>query len=43
MATFFMFRKCSSEAIKAMSAERAEKSVGLIKKYEGKVNVHVRK
>lgn len=38
MATFFMFGKYSSEALNAMSAERTEKAVSLIKKYDGKVN-----
>ena len=38
MATFFMFRKYSSEALKQMSAERTDKVVSLIKKYGGEVN-----
>ena len=38
MATFFMFGKYSSEALKAMSTERTEKAVSLIEKHDGKVN-----
>ncbi|MHC4707985.1 MAG: GYD domain-containing protein [Planctomycetota bacterium] len=38
MATFFMFGKYSSEALKAMSAERTDKAVSLIKKFGGQVN-----
>ena len=38
MATFFMFGKYSSEALKEMSAERTDKAVNLIKKFGGKVN-----
>jgi uncharacterized protein with GYD domain len=37
MATFFMFGKYSSEALKEMSAERTEKAVSLIKKFGGEV------
>ena len=38
MATFFMFGKYSSEALKDMSAERTDKTVSLIKKFGGEVN-----
>ena len=38
MATFFMFGKYSSEALKEMGAERTEKAVNLIKKFGGEVN-----
>lgn len=38
MATFFMFGKYSSESLKAMSAERTDKAVGVIKKFGGEVN-----
>ncbi len=38
MATFFMFGKYSSEALKAMSAERTDNAVSLIKKFGGEVN-----
>jgi uncharacterized protein with GYD domain len=38
MATFFMFGKYSSEALKEMSAERTEKAVSLIKKVGGEVD-----
>jgi uncharacterized protein with GYD domain len=38
MATFFMFGKYSSEALKEMSSERTDKAVSLIKKLGGKVN-----
>ena len=38
MATFFMFGKYSLEALKAMSAERTDKAISLIKKFDGGVN-----
>ena len=38
MATFFMFGKYSSEALKEMGAERTEKAANLIKKFGGEVN-----
>jgi len=38
MATFFMFGKYSSEALKGMSAERTDKAISLIKKCGGEVN-----
>jgi uncharacterized protein with GYD domain len=38
MATFFMFGKYSSDAVKEISAERTDKVVGRIKKLGGKVN-----
>ncbi|MBA7607096.1 hypothetical protein ES703_14248 [subsurface metagenome] len=38
MATFFMFGKYSSEAIKDTSAERTDKAISLIKKFGGEVN-----
>lgn len=38
MATFFMFGKYSSEAIKEISAERTDKGLSLIKKFGGEVN-----
>ncbi len=38
MATFFMFGKYSSEALREMSAERTDKAVSLIKKFGGEVN-----
>jgi len=38
MATFFMFGKYSSEALKQMSAERTSKAVSLIKNFGGEVN-----
>jgi len=37
MATFFMFGRYSSEAVKGMSAKRTKEAEGLIKKHEGKV------
>lgn len=37
MATFFMFGKYSSEALKQMSAERTDRAVSLIKKFGGEV------
>ena len=37
MATFFMFGRYSSEAVKGMSAKRTKDAEGLIKKYGGKV------
>jgi uncharacterized protein with GYD domain len=37
MATFFMFGKYSSEALKEMSTERTEKAVSLIKTFGGEV------
>jgi uncharacterized protein with GYD domain len=37
MATFFMFGRYSSEAVKGMSAKRTKEAEGLIKKYGGKV------
>jgi uncharacterized protein with GYD domain len=37
MATFILFGKYSSEALKGMSAKRTDKVVGLIKKMKGKV------
>jgi uncharacterized protein with GYD domain len=37
VATFFMFGKYSSEALKEMSAERTEKAVSLIKTFGGEV------
>jgi len=37
MATFFIFGKYSSEALKEMSAERTEKAVSLIKTFGGEV------
>jgi uncharacterized protein with GYD domain len=38
MATFFMFGKYSSEALKELSAERTDKAVSLVKKFGGEVN-----
>ena len=38
MATFFMFGKYSSAALKEMSAERTDKAVSLLKKFGGEVN-----
>ena len=38
MATFFMFGKYSSEGLKEMSAERTDKAVSLIKKFDGEVD-----
>lgn len=38
MATFSMFGKYSSEALKEMSAERTDKAISLIKKFGGEVN-----
>lgn len=38
MATFFMFGKYSTEALKDMSSERTDKAVSLIKKFGGQVN-----
>ena len=38
MATFFMFGKYSSEALKEMSTERTDKAVSLIKKFGGELN-----
>lgn len=37
MATYFMFGKYSSDAVKGISAERTEKANALIKKFGGKV------
>jgi uncharacterized protein with GYD domain len=37
MATFVMFGKYSSEALKGISAERTEKAVSLIKRFGGEV------
>ncbi len=37
MATFFMFGKYSSEALKEMGAERTDKGANLIKKFGGEV------
>ena len=37
MATFFMFGRYSTEAVKGMSAKRTKDAEGLIKKYGGKV------
>ncbi len=37
MATFFMFGRYSSEAVKGMSAKRTKDAEGLFKKYGGKV------
>ena len=37
MATFFMFGKYSSEALKGMSAKRTDKVRGIIKKFGGQV------
>lgn len=37
MATYFLFGKYSSDAIKGMSAGRTEKSTKLIQKYGGEV------
>ncbi|MEE9122591.1 MAG: GYD domain-containing protein [Syntrophobacteria bacterium] len=37
MATFFMFGKYSAEAIKAISAERTQKVVDVVKKSGGEV------
>lgn len=39
MATFFMFGKYSSEALKGMSAARTDKAMGLIKKFGGEVKL----
>jgi uncharacterized protein with GYD domain len=36
MATFFMFGRYSSEALKGMSAKRTKEAEGLIKKFGGK-------
>ncbi len=38
MATYFMFGKYSSDAIKGISAARTQKANALIKKFGGKVN-----
>ena len=38
MAIFFMFGKYSSEGLKEMSAERTDKAVSLIKKFDGEVD-----
>jgi len=38
MATFFMFGKYSSEAIKAISIDRTDQAVKQIEKLKGKVN-----
>jgi len=38
MATFFMFGKYSSEALKEMSTGRTNKAISLIKKFDGEVN-----
>jgi len=38
MATYFMFGKYSSEAVKGMSAERTKECTNLIKELGGKVN-----
>lgn len=38
MATFFMFGKYSSEAMKGMSAKRTKRIISLVKKFGGKVN-----
>lgn len=38
MATYFMFGKYSSEALKQMSAERTDKAVSLLNKFGAKVN-----
>ena len=38
MATFFMFGKYSSGAMKDMSAKRTEKIINLIKKFDGEIN-----
>ncbi len=38
MATFFMFGKYSLEGVKAMSADRTKKIIGLVEKYGGKMN-----
>jgi uncharacterized protein with GYD domain len=37
MATFIMFGKYSSEAVKGMSADRTDKGLSLIKKFGGEV------
>ena len=37
MATFFMFGKYSSEALKGITSDRTNQAVGLIEKYGGKV------
>ena len=37
MAIYFMFGKYSSDAMKAISAERTQKSAALVKKYGGDV------
>ncbi len=38
MATFFMFGKYSSEAVKQISGERTEQAIGLVEKFGGHVN-----
>ena len=38
MATFLMFGKYSSEALKGMSAARTKKGTGVIKKFGGELN-----
>jgi len=38
MATFFMFGRYSSEAVKGISAKRTKEAESLIKKFGGKVN-----
>jgi uncharacterized protein with GYD domain len=38
MATYFMFGKYSSDAIKGINASRTQKANSLIKKYGGKIN-----
>jgi len=38
MATFFMFGKYSSEAVKKIAAKRTKDAVKLLKKFKGKVN-----
>ena len=38
MATFFMFGKYSSEAVKDMSAKRTDKGLNIIKNFGGKVS-----
>jgi len=38
MATYFMFGKYSSDAVKGMSAQRTKKSTELLKKFGGEVS-----
>ena len=38
MATFFMFGKYSSEAVKEISEKRTEETIGLVEKFGGHVN-----